>query len=210
MKYQEILPKWDDISLFKNITPIDALKNIKEILDNYSGEKVHPEAIIHEGAKITNSIIGKNVEIFEGVTVRDSIILEGTTIGHASEIARAIVLPNCFIPRFNYVGGSILGKNVNLGGLTSLATRRHDNKTVQISWGNELIDSKCWKFGSIIGDDSTLAYSVHVNPGTIVGRHSLIMPYIDLKGFIPPNSLIYIKQEKVITKNRSIPDINKI
>jgi hypothetical protein len=81
---------------------------------------------VHPTAQVTGSYLGENVQIHEGCSVRDSVVLAGTTIGHASEIARSIILPDCMIPRFNYVGSSLLGRGVDLGGATQLASTRYD------------------------------------------------------------------------------------
>ena len=168
---------------------------------------IHEEAFVHKQAIITNSYIGKGVKVYEGCTVRDSVILDGTVVGHGAEIARSLLLADCFIPRFNYVGGSMLGEHVQLGGGVMLAARRHDDRPVTIHWGMELVQTNRWKFGSIIGNDTVIGYGSHVNPGAVIGNNSLIMPMVDVRGYIPPDSLVFVKQKVVVTRRRSFPDL---
>jgi len=183
----------------------DLLANINnlvvELIGQYHGS-MDPTAFIHPGAIVTGSFIGRNVQIYEGCTVRNSVIWDNSVIGHGSEVARSVVLRDCFVPRFNYIGGSFLGERVQLGGVVSLATRRHDNQPIVISWGKERVSTNYHKMGSIIGDDVVISFGSHLNPGTVVGRESIIMPHVDLRGYVPPRSMVYNKQETVITRRR--------
>jgi len=187
---------WDILIGLENI-----IKNVEDCNRIDATAKIHPTAII------TNSIIGKNVEIYEGVTIRDSIVLDKTVVGHCSEIARSVLLKGCFVPRFNYVGGSFLGEGVRLGGNTALATKRHDDRFIKLYWDKEIIETNKWKFGSVVGDNSILAYSVHVNPGTVIGANSIIYPYVDAGGFIPSETMVSIQQKTKRIKRRNLPDI---
>src|SRR6185436_15664434 len=183
--------------------PWDVVYNIRHLIDSVVGTDstyLDPSVSIHKSAVITNSYIGKGVQVYEGCTIRESIICDGTTIGHGSEVARSIILKQCFVPRFNYVGGSLLGERVQLGGMVALATRRLDNKPVAINWGKQRIVTGYQKVGSFIGDDVTIAFGAHLNPGTVVGRESVVMPQVDLRGYVPPRSLVYVKQQTIVTR----------
>ena len=203
----ELFPNFNNYSNYW-----DCKKKVWQIVieNKIDANIIEESADIHKSAIITNSIIGKNVKIYEGVTIRDSVILDNTVVGHCSEIARSILLQGCFVPRFNYIGGSFLGENVRLGGQTTLATKRHDDRSVKLYWGNELIDTGEWKFGSIVGHSTIIAYSVHVNPGTVVGANSIIYPYVDLWGFIPSNSIVSVQQKIKRIEKRNLPNIEML
>ena len=170
------------------------------------GPVIDASAYVHPNAIVSNSVIGPGVHVYEGCTVRDSVVLGGCTIGHASEVARSILLRDCFVPRFDYVGGSLLGEGVHLGGNVALATRRLDGRTVVIAWGTERIETGLAQFGSLIGDGTTVAFGSHVNPGSVVGHSSVIMPHVDLRGWIPPESMVYVRQRVVVRRRRSFPE----
>lgn len=210
---EELFPTFGDYKRYweENIPIWDVLIYLRDIIQNISDiNLIDASAKIHPNAIITNSIIGKNVEIYEGVTIRDSIILDNTVIGHCSEVARSVLLKGCFVPRFNYIGGSFLGESVRLGGHTTLATKRHDDRLIKLRWGNKIIETKKWKFGSIIGDHSIMAYAVHVNPGSVVGSNTIIYPYVDVNGFIPSNSMVTVQQKIKRINRRELPDIELI
>lgn len=160
------------------------------------GSKVHPSAVV------TGSYLGEGVHVYEGCTVRDSVVLAGTTIGHASEIARSIILPDCMIPRFNYVGSSLLGRGVNLGGSTQLASMRYDRVPVRLALPTGEIETGRDKYGSLLGDGVRIAYGCHVNPGSVVGRDSLIGPGIDWRGYCPPDTSVFLRQRTFMSRRR--------
>jgi hypothetical protein len=93
------------------------------------------------------------------------------------------------IPRMNYVGSSLLGFGVQLGGLTMLASRRHDRRPVTLHWGLKRIELEVDQFGSIVGDGSVIAYCTHLNPGTVVAHDAWIMPHADMYGYTPPHTV---------------------
>ncbi len=209
LKY-ELFSKFDNYVEYwtKDREVWDILIELEDIIKKIEiCNRIDATAKIHPTAIIKNSIIGKNVEIYEGVTIRDSIVLDKTVVGHCSEIARSVLLKECFIPRFNYVGGSFLGEGVRLGGNTALATKRHDDRFIKLHWNKQIIETNKWKFGSIVGDNSILAYSVHVNPGTVIGANSIIYPYVDAGGFIPSETMVSIQQKIKRIKKRNLPDI---
>ena len=71
-------------------------------------------------------MIGENSEIRSGAHLRGPIIIgKNCVVGHSSEIKSSILLDGAKAPHLNYVGDSILGKNVNLGAGSKLANWKH-------------------------------------------------------------------------------------
>ncbi|GAA4227848.1 hypothetical protein GCM10022254_16550 [Actinomadura meridiana] len=161
-----------------------------------------PEPVIHPSAVVTGSYLGPGVHVYEGCTVRDSVVLAGTTIGHASEVARSVILPDCMIPRFNYVGSSLLGRGVNLGGSTQLASMRYDRAPVRLCLPSGEVETDREKFGSLLGDGARVAYGCHVNPGSVIGRGALIGPHIDWRGYCPPEASVFLRQRTFMSRGR--------
>lgn len=193
-------------SLFSGVeSPWEAVIRLPEILGRLAARSngtIHPEATISPGAIVRNSYIGAGVEVYEGCVVRDSIILEDTVVGHCSEVARSIILPRCMIPRFNYVGSSLLGESVRLGGSTMLSSHRHDWKPLTLRIGDLRVDLGITKFGALLGDGAHLAYGCHTNPATVVGARTVVMPLTDVTGFVPPDSTVISKRRNVILSHR--------
>ena len=184
------------------------LPRVLKAIVSQQGTNIHPSASVHRGAVIVNSYVGEHAKIYEGTTVRDSVIMDYATIGHASEIARSFILNNVMIPRFNYVGSSLIGESVQLGGAAMLASRRHDRKNPVVQWGETRIQLDVDQFGALIGDRSTIAYGCHVNPGAVVAKDTLVLPLVDLSGYIPPNSIVRVKQTIQILRRRPIPPLS--
>ncbi|SRR6266404_3409411 len=165
---------------------------------------VHPTAFVHSTAILKGSYIGPHAKIYEGAVVRDSIVGDNSVIGHASEIARSIVLDKVSIPRFDYIGASIVGTGVRLGGMIACASRRFDSEDITIRIKGKLHRTSIKKLGSIIGDNSMIGFGVHCNPGTLIGPNTLIMPQVETQGFIPPNSLVVVNQKMKILRRQSL------
>jgi NDP-sugar pyrophosphorylase family protein len=161
---------------------------------------VHPTAELDSRAKVSNSIIGPLVKIYEGVTVRDSIIMSSVQVGHSSEVARSVIFPEVSIPRFNYVGGTVIGARTRLGGCVSCATRRIDNADIVLPTD---LPTGVSKFGSVVGRDCHIGFACHLNPGSLLGEECIIHPYVDVRGHIPSKSQLVSTASYRIIKRRS-------
>jgi len=194
--FSEKEPVWETLSKKDNFLSTLSLDGDGNYIDPTS--KIHPTAIIK------NSYIGPNTKIFEFVNIRQSLIAPNNVIGHCTEVVRSVVLADCSIPRFNYIGSSIIGKNVRFGGVCSLASRRFDDLDVFIRYKNTVTSTHKFKFGSIIGDNCIIGYAVHCSPGTIVGKDCIIMPHLELRGIIANNSVVSSQQKLFITPKRDL------
>jgi len=198
--------------LFHKDKPLwNSLDSIKAFLSGMQldarGNFISSSAWLHPTASVEHSFIGEGTRVYEFVTIRESIIGAYTTIGHCTEVARSVVMSKCSVPRFNYVGSSILGNNVRLGGCCSLASRRFDDSNVVIVGLGESLETNRFKFGSIVGDNCLLGFSVHCNPGTLIGMNSIVMPHVELRGIIPANSIVSVQQRVVISRKRDVSNV---
>ena len=163
-------------------------------------------ALIEPGAYLQGpAYIGPGVIVRHGALVRENVIaLSGAIIGHATEVKNSLFLPNAHAPHFNYVGDSILGHRTNLGAGTKLsnltlisekdlATGKRPSLILHID-GN-VYDTGLNKFGAILGDGAQTGCNAVLNPGCLVGRHSLVYANLSLrKGYYPPNSILKLRQ----------------
>ncbi|MBD3300307.1 MAG: hypothetical protein GF347_03065 [Candidatus Moranbacteria bacterium] len=159
----EILPYVGDY-LGTNIAPkMEGLKVGEVYLDN--NVKVGKGTIIEHGAMIKGpAVIGENCEIRNGAYIRGNVFVgDNCVIGHCSEVKNSIVMDNTHLGHFNYVGDSILGREVNLGAGSILANLRFDQKNILIDGK----DTGLKKFGAILGDNCQIGCNTVLNPGTI-------------------------------------------
>jgi len=134
--------------------------------------------LIESGAMIKSpTVIGACSEVRQGAYIRGYCLAgTGCVLGHVSEIKHAIFLDHAKAGHFAYVGDSILGNRVNLGAGTKLANLRFRAGQVKIKSPQGNIDSGLRKLGAILGDDVQTGCNSVTNPGTILGRKSLVLP----------------------------------
>lgn len=184
----EVLPKLTEY--------IESLFVSKKILANYGKDTaifVGQETIIEETAVINGpAIIGKNCYIGHAAFLRGPILFgDNIHIGHAVEVKSSILLNNATAAHLNYVGDSVIGNVVNIGGGTMFANLRLDKKIVTIRTEKEKIDTGLQKFSAIVGDFSSIGVNAVINPGTILGKHTVVYPLTSVFG---------VHQEKEIIK----------
>ena len=141
---------------------------------------VGPNSFIRSG-----TYIGKKVRIGNAVEIKNSIILDGTTIGHLS-----------------YVGDSIIGSRCNFGAGTKVANLKLNDISISMQIQGNRVDSGERKLGTIMGDNVKTGINVSIMPGISIGENSRIGAHTLISTNIPPNSLSYYEPEtgRVILK----------
>jgi bifunctional N-acetylglucosamine-1-phosphate-uridyltransferase/glucosamine-1-phosphate-acetyltransferase GlmU-like protein len=115
-------------------------------------------------------------------------------VGHTSELKGVVLLNHSAAPHFNYVGDSILGNHVNLGAGTKLSNLKIFPGNVRVKVGDDEYDSGLRKFGAILGDSAQTGCNSVLNPGTLIGRGSLVYPNANVSGYVPPDSIVKLRQ----------------
>lgn len=136
-------------------------------------------------------IQGKNCKIAKSALLREGVILgDNVIVGHCVELKNCIVLNNSTIAHLNYVGDSIIGSNVNIGGGAILANFRLDEKPVHVRLTDKKIPTNLPKFGAVIGDGTRIGVNAVLNPGTILGKNCKVYPLTSVVGYHNTNSTI--------------------
>ncbi|EPR67065.1 DapH/DapD/GlmU-related protein [Cyclobacterium qasimii] len=139
---------------------------------------IHKSATIEQGAIIKGSaIISENCFIGANAYFRGPIYLgKSVKIGPGSEIKQAIILDHSAVAHFNYIGNSIIGKNINFeaGSICANHFNERQNKTIFIKHKGQLIDTKTEKFGSLVGDNSKIGANAVLSPGSILEANSIV------------------------------------
>lgn len=165
-----------------------------------AGARIEPGAYIHGPA-----FIGPRATVRHGAFVRENVImLSESVLGHASEAKNSLLLPKAHAPHFNYVGDSILGRNVNLGAGTKLSNlgimseksaETGKRPSIKLHVQDDVFDTGLAKLGAILGDDTQTGCNAVLNPGCLVGPRSLIYANLSLrKGYHPPDSIHKLRQ----------------
>ncbi len=149
--------------------------------------------LVEAGALIKGpTIIGDGTEIRQGAYIRgDCIFGKGCVVGHTTEVKHSVFMDQAKAGHFAYVGDSILGNNVNLGAGTKMANLKLSSGNVVIKLDDKLLDTGRRKLGAILGDGVQTGCNSVTNPGTFLGRNSLVAPNATVKpGYYPPRSVI--------------------
>jgi NDP-sugar pyrophosphorylase family protein len=99
-------------------------------------------------------------------------------------------------PHFNYVGDSILGNGAHFGAGVICSNLRLDQKHVTIALpGGVVVDTGLKKFGAIVGDRAEVGCNAVLQPGTLLGPRSLVMPLTAFGGVLPAATIAHSRQQ---------------
>jgi len=160
--------------------------------------------VIEHGAVIKGpAIIGKNCEIRSSAYVRGNLIAgDNCVLGNASEFKNAVLFNGAQVPHFSYVGDSILGFQAHIGAGVILSN-------LKSSKGNIVVDgqaTKLRKFGAILGDHADVGCNCVLNPGSVIGRGSVLYPNVLWRGVCPPHSIVKLRQaHEVVVRRQPTP-----
>lgn len=154
---------------------------------------------ISEGARVQSgaviygpAYIGANCVVGHGALIRGgAMILDGCELGHCVEIKHSIILPGTHCGHRNYIGDSIVGRDVNFGdgsGTANLRADRDPKKTIKVTWEGKVLDTGLRKFGALVGDRSSLGCRSTLNPGTILGKECLVLSNVSVSRTHPPRT----------------------
>jgi UDP-N-acetylglucosamine diphosphorylase/glucosamine-1-phosphate N-acetyltransferase len=132
--------------------------------------------------------IGRNVRIGNSCEVKNTIIMDGTHVGHLS-----------------YIGDSVIGENCNLGAGTNIANYRFDGASVKMVVKDRVMETGRRKLGVVLGDDVKTGINASLMPGVKVGNNSWVGPGVVLYRDLPANSTVLLKQEHVQRTSRDAP-----
>ena len=133
-------------------------------------------------------IVGAGSEIRSGAFLRGSTLIgRGCVIGNSTEVKNAILFDGVKAPHFNYIGDSILGFGAHLGAGAILSNMRCDGAPIVLRM-TPPISTKRRKLGSVIGDGCEIGCHAVLNPGTILGRGSIVYPLTSVRGVHPEGS----------------------
>jgi NDP-sugar pyrophosphorylase family protein len=115
-----------------------------------------------------------------------------------------VLFNNCQVPHFNYVGDSILGHKAHLGAGAILSNHKMVRGNVTVDLDGEPFDTGLRKFGALLGDGAEVGCNSVLNPGSILGRSSIIYPNVSWRGILPPNMIVKNRAEQEVVVRRPL------
>jgi UDP-N-acetylglucosamine diphosphorylase/glucosamine-1-phosphate N-acetyltransferase len=140
--------------------------------------KLGKNSIIKSGCYIEGDvIIGENCVIGPNAYIRGTTVIgNNCKVGNAVEIKNSILFDGSCVPHLNYVGDSVLGKNVNFSAGCITSNKRHDRGNIKTLVKGNLVDTNMKKFGTVIGDNSKLGIGTKIYPGRKIGPDMTTLP----------------------------------
>ena len=175
----------------------DFVRTIGKGLDEAEYEKRAEDIWVHKSARVVSTavlvgpvIVGPGCFIGHCAFVRNGVLLgSDCTVGTCVEVKNSIIFDTVDLAHFNYVGDSILGFGSHLGGGAITSNLRLDEKNITIR-SSQAIDTGLLKVGAMVGDKVQVGCNAILNPGTIIGRGSVVYPLVSVKGVVAPDSVV--------------------
>jgi len=193
---------WDALkkldSYIKKIKP-GILGNIDSKAEIGNNVYIGKNTIIEANARIIGpAYIGENCLIRSNAYIRENVIIgSNTKIGQSAELKHCIIIggsenedgKRSSAAHYNYIGYSVIGKNVLFGARTTTSSLRLDRREIIVNVNGNKYNTGMKQFGSIIGDNSAIGSHVCLNPGSLIGKRSFIYEIPYWRGFLPSDKI---------------------
>ncbi|XHH10136.1 MAG: bifunctional sugar-1-phosphate nucleotidylyltransferase/acetyltransferase [Candidatus Bathyarchaeia archaeon] len=135
---------------------------------------VGPNCFIRSGTSL-----GKKTRVGNAVEIKNSLVMDGTHIGHLS-----------------YVGDSVIGENCNFGAGTITANLRFDGGKIKMTIKDKSVDTGRRKLGIVLGDNVKTGIKASFMPGVKVGANTWVGANFMVTRDLPSDSIVLLKQEQ--------------
>ena len=200
----------------------DALKKIKAYLEAnlrpglhnrcagvaFIGERVFigEGTLVEDGVMIKGpALIGRNCQLRHNAYLRENIILgDNCVIGNSCEVKNSLLFNHAGAPHFNYIGDSILGYHAHLGAGAKISNIKLVPGNITVDIDGQPFNTELRKFGALLGDHTDIGCNAVLNPGSIIGRGSVVYPNTNWRGILPANMIVknQATQEVIVRRPR--------
>ena len=200
----------------------DALKKIKAYLEAnlrpglhnrcagvaFIGERVFigEGTLVEDGVMIKGpALIGRNCQLRHNAYLRENVILgDNCVIGNSCEVKNSLLFNHAGAPHFNYIGDSILGYRAHLGAGVKISNIKLVPGNITVDIDGQPFNTELRKFGALLGDHTDIGCNAVLNPGSIIGRGSVVYPNTNWRGILPANMIVknQATQEVIVRRPR--------
>jgi NDP-sugar pyrophosphorylase family protein len=170
----------------------------------FIGERVFigEGTVVEDGVMIKGpAIIGRNCELRHNAYLREHVIIgDNCVVGNSCELKNSLLFNHAVMPHFNYVGDSILGHKCHLGAGVKLSNIKLVKGNIIFEHAGRKFDTGLRKFGALLGDETEIGCNAVLNPGSIVGRGSVIYSNVNWRGVLGQHQIAKNKAQLEIVK----------
>ena len=139
---------------------------------------VHRSAVVEPGAVLKGPLIlGPGCFVAAGAYLRGGNWVDaGCAFGPGVELKSSFVFGGTKLAHFNFVGDSVLGRDVNLeaGSIVCNYRNERQDKEIRVRADGILRRTGQQKFGALIGDHSRIGANAVLAPGTLLTPGSVL------------------------------------
>jgi UDP-N-acetylglucosamine diphosphorylase/glucosamine-1-phosphate N-acetyltransferase len=165
---------------------------------------VAESARVRSGAYIEGPVfIDEEADVGPNCFIRSGTSLgKKTRVGNACEIKNSILMDGTHVGHLSYVGDSILGEKCNLGAGTIIANYRFDAGSIRMMVKDQVVNTGRRKLGVVLGDNVKTGIKSFFMPGVKVGANTWVGANFMVERDLPANAIATLKQNSAI-KQRS-------
>jgi len=196
---------WEGLSSLENFFQKQTFKIESKLprnvfLENEKQISIGVGVVIEPGVFIQGPcIIGSHCHLRHGAFLRGLVVLgDHCVVGHGSEVKRSIFMNRAAAAHLCYVGDSILGSDVNLGAGVKCSNVRLDGRKISVHHDGVKTETNLRKLGAIVGDGAQIGCNCVLNPGTLIGKKSLVHPLLNVGGVIPAHVQVRAQRNWVV------------
>ena len=152
------------------------LSGLPDNRDRIEDCTIKGKIVMEKDAEIYESYIEGDVYVGAGTRIGPHAYIRGTTsigrncdIGDSTTLKNSIIFDHVNAKHLTYIGDSIIGSNCNFGAATQIANYRFDAGSIKAVVNDVIIDTKRNKLGAIIGDNTKMGVLCSVMPGKMIG-----------------------------------------
>ncbi len=161
-------------------------------------EQVAPLVWVGRGSTVDSlaalrgpAIVGRDCRLGPGTFLRNAVLAgDGCVLGNSSEFKNCLLFDDCQVPHFSYVGDSLLGWRVHFGAGVIASNYKAGGSEVSVVWEGVKTPTGRNKLGVLAGDRADVGSQSVLNPGTILGRDSIVYPLVSLRGTVPESTIV--------------------
>lgn len=192
---------WEALKRIKPYVEANAKSSLNNKCEGvaFIGENVFigEGTVIEDGVMIKGpTIIGRNCQIRHNAYIREHVLVgNNCMLGNSCELKNVLLFNNCQVPHFNYLGDSILGYKAHIGAGVIASNLKSLPGNVMVEVDGVPFDTGLRKFGALVGDYAEVGCNSVLNPGSIIGRGSVIYPGVNWRSILPANMIAKNKAE---------------
>jgi NDP-sugar pyrophosphorylase family protein len=161
--------------------------------------------VVEDGVMIKGpAIIGRNCELRHNAYIREQVVIgDGCVVGNSCEVKNSLLFNGAVAPHFNYIGDSILGHKAHLGAGVKISNVKLVPGNVLVEVDGKSFDTGLRKFGALLGDRTDIGCNAVLNPGSIIGRGSVVYPNMNWRGILAANMIAKNQAQKEVVARQS-------